>query len=140
MLSITVMAMLIAFVAIVALLNGVIVWPQHVASVENAVTLQAFLGWINAPFAWLMGVPWQDCPRIGQVLGERIVTNEFVGYLNLSSYVKDESKRPRSALGHPGELCAVRLRQFLQHRDSDWGDRRARAKRRADLARLGFSR
>jgi CNT family concentrative nucleoside transporter len=47
------------------------------------VTLQVFLGWVNAPFAWLMGVPAQDCVRVGQILGERIVTNEFIGYLSL---------------------------------------------------------
>jgi CNT family concentrative nucleoside transporter len=49
---------------------------------------------MNAPFAWLIGVPWTDCPFIGQILGERLVLNEFVGYLDLSSYVK----------AHPGTL------------------------------------
>ena len=88
MLSITVMAMLVAFVALVALMNGLVAWPQNVLGVQNTLTIQQMLGWINAPFAWLMGVPWRDCPFIGQVLGERIVTNEFVGYLNLSNYVK----------------------------------------------------
>jgi CNT family concentrative nucleoside transporter len=48
------------------------------------VTLQAILGWINAPFAWLMGVPAQDCAAIGGVLGERIVLSEFIGYLSLN--------------------------------------------------------
>src|SRR3954469_362717 len=88
MLSITVMAMLVAFVALVALMNGLIVWPQHALGLQSPLTLQQMLGWMNAPFAWLMGVPWRDCPFIGQVLGERIVTNEFVGYVNLSNYVK----------------------------------------------------
>jgi CNT family concentrative nucleoside transporter len=49
--------------------------------VKNPVTLQNIFGWVNAPFAFLMGVPWQDCVNIGQILGERIVLNEFVGYL-----------------------------------------------------------
>ena len=44
-------------------------------------TLQTFFGWVNAPFAWLMGVPAQDCLAIGGILGERIVLNEFIGYL-----------------------------------------------------------
>ena len=38
-------------------------------------TLQNILGWVNAPFAWLMGVPTQDCVSIGQILGERVVLN-----------------------------------------------------------------
>ena len=41
-------------------------------------------GWINAPFAWLMGVPSKDCLAVGSILGERIVLNEFIGYLSLS--------------------------------------------------------
>ena len=88
MLSITVMAMLVAFVALVALTNGLVTWPQRAIGMTAPLTIQQMLGWINAPFACLMGVPWADCPFIGQVLGERIVTNEFVGYLNLSNYVK----------------------------------------------------
>ena len=88
MLSINVMAMLIAFVAVVALLNGLFVWPQHGARRRGADHAPAILGWMNAPFAWLMGVPWKDCGVIGQVLGERIVLNEFVGYIDLSDYVK----------------------------------------------------
>src|SRR3954466_7844852 len=57
MLSITVMAMLVAFVALVALMNGLFAWPQTVFGLQNTVTIQQILGWINAPFAWLMGVP-----------------------------------------------------------------------------------
>src|SRR4051794_26395502 len=52
MLSITVMAMLVAFVALVALVNGLVVWPQHAFSLETPLTIQQILGWINAPFAW----------------------------------------------------------------------------------------
>jgi concentrative nucleoside transporter, CNT family len=88
MLSITVMAMLVAFVALVALVNGLVVWPQQKLGVPNPFTIQQVLGWVNAPFAFLMGVPWRDCPFIGQILGERVVLNEFVGYLDLSNYVK----------------------------------------------------
>jgi CNT family concentrative nucleoside transporter len=85
MLAINVMAMLIAFVAVVALLNFLLAWPQARLGVEAPVTLQTLLGWVNAPFAWLMGVPAADCVKIGQVLGERIVLNEFFGYLTLTN-------------------------------------------------------
>ena len=94
MLSINVMAMLIAFVAVVAMANALFVWPQTALGAAHAVTIKEALGWLNAPFAWLMGVPWKDCGFIGQVLGERVVLNEFVGYLDLTGYVHD----------HPGEL------------------------------------
>jgi concentrative nucleoside transporter, CNT family len=84
MLSINVLAMLIAFIALVALVNFLLIWPQQHFGVSTPVTLQAILGWINAPFAWLMGVPAQDCAAVGGVLGERIVLSEFIGYLSLN--------------------------------------------------------
>lgn len=84
-LSLNVLAMLIAFVAVVALANFLITWPQQQMGVASPVTLQKFLGWINAPFAWLIGVPSKDCVTIGQILGERVVLNEFIGYLTLTN-------------------------------------------------------
>ncbi len=51
MLSIVIIGMLIAFVAMVALLNGLLTWPQHAAGLTEPVTLQRALGWINAPVA-----------------------------------------------------------------------------------------
>jgi concentrative nucleoside transporter, CNT family len=89
MLSINVIAMLIAFIALVALVNFLLVWPQHQMGVATPVTLQALLGWLNAPFAWLMGVPAQDCGVIGSVLGERIVLSEFIGYTSLNKVAVD---------------------------------------------------
>src|SRR3954468_12744169 len=84
MLAINVMAMLIAFVAVVALANYLITFPQAHLGVAEPVTLQRIFGWVNAPFAWLMGVPTKDCMAIGGILGERIVLNEFIGYLSLT--------------------------------------------------------
>lgn len=85
MLSINIVAMLIGFVAIVALANNLLAAPQTWLGATEPATLQKIFGWINAPFAWLMGVPAVDCFTIGQVLGERIVLNEFIGYVSLTS-------------------------------------------------------
>jgi CNT family concentrative nucleoside transporter len=89
-LALNVMAMLIAFVAVVSLINHLLALPQTrimawTGREGTPVTLQMIFGWINAPFAWLMGVPGRDCLAVGQVLGERIVTNEFIGYLSLTN-------------------------------------------------------
>ena len=89
MLAINVIAMLIAFIALVALVNFLLIWPQQQLGVSAPVTLQAILGWLNAPFAWLMGVPSQDCATIGGVLGERIVLSEFIGYTSLNKVAVD---------------------------------------------------
>jgi CNT family concentrative nucleoside transporter len=94
MLSLNVLAMLLAFVAVVALINALVAWPQQIFGVASPFTLQQLFGWLNAPTAWLMGVATKDCAFIGQVLGERIVLNEFVGYIDLSNYARL----------HPGDL------------------------------------
>jgi len=66
MLSINIIAMLIAFVAVVALANFLLALPQTLFSVAEPVTFQKIFGWINAPFAWLMGIPARDCLAVGR--------------------------------------------------------------------------
>jgi CNT family concentrative nucleoside transporter len=81
-LMLNVIAMLVSFVALVALLNGgfgaihsYIQWfPEN---------LQTVLGWVFRPVAWLMGVPWRDSGTIGSLLGTRMVLNEFIAYAQL---------------------------------------------------------
>lgn len=92
-LAINVMAMLIAFVAVVALVNFLLGWFQGLLAVGKPITLQTIFGWLNAPFAWLIGVPWDDCEKVGAVLGERIVLNEFMGYLALTKVSGDLDQR-----------------------------------------------
>ena len=75
--------MLIAFLAIIALLNALVGWGCGLAGVDG-ITLQKIFGWILAPLAFMMGVPWKDCTTIGMLLGEKVVINEFVAYLHLS--------------------------------------------------------
>src|SRR5438105_14414070 len=132
------MGMLIAFVAVVALLNGLIVWPQHALGIAAPLTIQQMLGWLNAPFAWLMGVPWRDCLFIGQVLGERIVTNEFVGYVNLSNYV---STNPNALDQRSITLASYALCGFANFSSiaiQIGGIGALAPSRRADLAKLGL--
>ena len=80
-LALNVGAMLITFIALLALLNaimgGIHNWP-HMAWFPES--LQTVFGWIFAPVAWLIGVPWQDAAKIGNLLGTRMVINEFVAF------------------------------------------------------------
>ncbi|MSU20186.1 MAG: Na+ dependent nucleoside transporter domain protein [Pedosphaera sp.] len=84
-LSINVAAMLIAFTAVVAAANWLIGHLVSSVGWQTDKPLQEFLGYLNAPFAWLMGIPAKDCVTIGQILGERIVLNEFFGYITLNA-------------------------------------------------------
>src|SRR5207237_8442517 len=68
-------AMLISVRALVALLNYVLGFAH--------LSMQQIFGWVFAPFAWSMGVPWRDAPVIGNLLGTRMVLNEFVAYSQL---------------------------------------------------------
>jgi CNT family concentrative nucleoside transporter len=92
-----------------------------------------FFGWINAPFAWLMGVPAQDCLTIGGILGERIVLNEFIGYLSLTSpkTVVDE----RSFMLATYALCG--FANFASIAIQVGGIGSLAPERRGDMARLG---
>jgi CNT family concentrative nucleoside transporter len=137
MLSLNVLGMLIAFVAVIALLNGLFLGAQHAVGLPG-VTLQQVMGWLNAPFAWLMGIPAKDCATIGQMLGERIVLNEFVGYLDLSTFVTT----------HPGQLDSrsVTLASYALCGFANFGSIAIQIggigalapARRGDLARIGL--
>jgi CNT family concentrative nucleoside transporter len=82
-LMLNVVAMLIAFVALVALVNGGFGWV-HGYLAWFPESLQVVLGWVGRPVAWLLGVSWQDSGAVGGLLGTRAVLNEFIAYSDLS--------------------------------------------------------
>jgi CNT family concentrative nucleoside transporter len=137
-LAINVIAMLIAFVATVALANFALAWIQHKFGVQNAITLQNVLGWINAPFAWLMGAPWKDCFAFGQILGERIVLNEFISYLDLTNLMKQnpDALNPRTVVLATYALCG--FANFASIAIQIGGIGSLAPNRRGDLAKLGL--
>ena len=81
-LALNVGAMLIVFLALLALLNAMMGWV-HIHISWFPYSLQQVLGWIFAPIAWLIGIPWHDATQIGNLLGLRMVTNEFVAFSQL---------------------------------------------------------
>jgi CNT family concentrative nucleoside transporter len=81
-LMLNVIAMLVSFVALVALLNGGFAAVHRYADWFPA-NLQTVLGWLFRPIAWAMGVPWRDSGTIGSLLGTRMVLNEFIAYAQL---------------------------------------------------------
>ena len=97
-LALNVGGMLLAFTGLVYLLNwmvssGVGEWSglnSWVASITDgrfeAFNFSFLVGVASAPFAWLIGVAWEDCLIVGQLLGERLVLNEFISYLNLAEF------------------------------------------------------
>jgi CNT family concentrative nucleoside transporter len=83
-LALNVGAMLIVFLALLALLNAMMGWV-HIHVGWFPYNLQEVLGWIFSPIAWLIGIPWRDASTIGNLLGTRMVLNEFVAFAQLGT-------------------------------------------------------
>jgi CNT family concentrative nucleoside transporter len=135
-LALNVIAMLIAFIAMISLANYVFTYPQHHLGIANPVTLQTVFGWVNAPFAWLMGVPARDIVAVGQILGERIVLNEFVGYLDLTTNAKQMALDPRSFTIATYALCG--FANFSSIAIQVGGIGSLAPERRSEMAKIGF--
>jgi CNT family concentrative nucleoside transporter len=134
-LSLNVMAMLIAFTALVFLVNaalrGLTGWLG-----TGEITLQDVLGWLFAPLALAMGVPSDDALAVGSLLGERTMLNEFVAYQRMSSELKDHVLHPRSAVIVTYALCG--FANFASIAIQIGGIGSLVPSRRADLARFGL--
>ncbi len=134
-LSINVIAMLIAFIAVVHLANAILAWV--ISPMGWSVTIQEVVGWLNVPFAWLMSVPPEECVRVGSVLGERVVFNEFVAYLDLSNMMAGEGAlSPRTSAIATYALCG--FANFASVAIQIGGISTLVPERRADLAKLGL--
>jgi len=132
-LMLNVIAMLVAFVALVALVNGIFGAIHAVAGWFPA-DLQTVLGWVGSPVAWTLGVSWKDCPAIGSLLGTRAVLNEFIAFSQLGPL--KATLDPRSftiasfALAGFANIGSVGIQIG--------GIGALVPERKADLARLGF--
>ena len=82
-LALNVGAMLLAFLAIIALGNGVLGWATGLFGIEG-ITLERIFGWVFAPVAWLIGVPWADAVHVGSLFGIKMIANEFVAFTSLA--------------------------------------------------------
>src|ERR1700738_1092681 len=125
-LALNVGAMLISFLALIALVNAVL----GVAGLS----LEQIFGWIFAPIAWSMGVPWHDAPRIGNLLGTRMALNELVAYSKLGPM--KPSLDPRSFTIATFALCG--FANFSSIGIQIGGIGALAPDRRHDLARLGL--
>ena len=100
-LLLNVVAMLIAFVALVALVNGLLGAAGDAAGLK--LSLERLLGWVLAPLAWAMGVPWADASTFGELLGKKLVLTELLAYLDLQRVGPSMSER--SAVMATYALC-----------------------------------
>lgn len=134
-LSLNVAAMLIAFIALVALVNGMFAYV-HTYAVWFPASMDVVLGYIFRPIAWLMGVSWKDSLTVGNLLGTRMVINEFVAFAKLGEPGVGSSLDPRSFVITTYALCG--FANFSSIAIQIGGIGSLAPSRRGDLARLGL--
>ncbi len=125
-LALNVAAMLISFMALVALVNAILG--------TVGLSLQQIFGWVFAPVAWSLGVPWRDAATIGNLLGTRMVLNEFIAFSQLGAL--KSSLDPRSFTIATFALCG--FANFSSIGIQLGGIGALAPTRRGDLARLGL--
>ena len=147
-LAINVAAMLIAFLALLSLTNGVlgwlgVQWENWIANPAGWQSgpwrLETILGVVFAPLAWIMGIPTEDCWRAGELLGLKMVANEFVAYQQLSEWQSAAgggAPQPRTVLILTYALAG--FANFSSIGIQIGGISSIAPERRSDLARLGF--
>jgi CNT family concentrative nucleoside transporter len=134
-LTLNIAAMLIAFLALIALVNGILGSIHGVSFLYwFPSSLQQIFGLVFAPIAWLMGVKWNDCASIGNLLGTRLVLNEFIAFLDLGK-IRGQLD-PKSFVIATYALCG--FANFSSIAIQIGGIGALAPERKSDLARLGL--
>lgn len=145
-LAFNVAGMLLAFIALIAMINGILgglgdwigfsSWGAVLAHHGETprLSFELLLGWAFAPFAWLMGVPWAECQSAGALLGQKTVLNEFVAYLNLAK--QQALFTPRTGIILSYALCG--FANFSSIAIQIGGIGGMAPNKKGDLARLGI--
>ena len=132
-LALNVGAMLLAFIALIALLNGLLGFVGGLMTYPN-LSLELVMGYAFSPIAWLLGVPWSESFQVGTLLGKKLVINEFVAYLDLQKQIGTLS--PRSVVISTYALCG--FANFSSIAIQLGGIGTIAPTRRKDLAELGI--
>jgi len=133
-LALNVGAMLIAFLALIAMLNWLLGWGGDVFGLD--LTLQRLFGWILGPIAWLIGVPWVDAMQFGSLIGTKIVANEFVAYTQLAGLIGENALLPKTVVMGTFALCG--FANFSSIAIQIGGIGPLAPMRKAELAQLGL--
>ena len=136
-LAINVGAMLISFIALIYLVDGIFGAAHNWLGYHHIWfpnSLEQILGWLFAPVAWLIGIPWHDCLQIGNLLGLRMVTNELIAFQRLGPM--KEALDPRSFTIATFALCGFANLSSIGIQIGGIGA--LAPSRKADLARLGI--
>ena len=87
-LALNIGGMLLAFIALIALVNGIFSYIGSITGIPD-LSLEMIFGWVFAPLAYIIGVPWNEAMAAGSLIGQKTIFNEFVAFQNLGLYLKD---------------------------------------------------
>lgn len=132
-LALNVGAMLLAFLALIAMLNYIIGWGGGLVGWD--LTIESMLGYALAPLAWLIGVPSQDIVAFGSLVGTKVIANEFVAYLNLAGSITAGALDPKTIVMATFALCGFANLSSIAIQIGGIGP--LAPERTSDLAKLG---
>ncbi len=143
-LALNIAAMLLAFIALIAMVNAPLTWLGEITGIAAAIgkptNLETILGAVLAPVAWVIGVPWQDASTVGSLIGQKVVINEFIAYTELAKITNGQV--PGVALSDEARLIATYalcgFANFSSIAIQIGGIGGLAPERRADLARFGL--
>ncbi|HEY9810970.1 MAG TPA: NupC/NupG family nucleoside CNT transporter [Halomicronema sp.] len=134
-LALNVAAMLIAFLGLLAMLNGFLGWVGSGFGLPQ-LSLEWVLSFVMWPVAWLMGIPLADCGQVGVLLGKKTILNEFIAYLDLKNLMEKKAISERAIIITTYALCGFSNIGSIGIQIGGIGG--IAPLRQADLARLGF--
>jgi CNT family concentrative nucleoside transporter len=139
-LALNVGAMLLAFIALIFMFNwilaGIFTDIFGLTIKGDPITLEILLGYLLSPLAWIIGVPWQDSVTVGSLIGQKIVLNEFIAYLNLSNLIPTGVLSEKAVIISTYALCG--FANFSSIAIQIGGIGGIAPDRRSDLAKFGL--
>jgi len=139
-LALNVAAMLLAFIALIAMFNYILEGIGSLTGINQAIgqplNLNLILGYVLSPLSWIIGVPWQDAIKVGSLIGEKIVINEFIAYLDLGKMIHQGLLSQKAQVISTYALCG--FANFSSIAIQIGGIGGIAPNRRADLAKFGL--
>lgn len=132
-LALNVGAMLLAFLALIAMVNYMLGWAGGFVGVS--LTLEQLLGWGIAPLAWLIGVPMEDIVAFGSLIGTKVIANEFVAYISLAGQISTDALSAKTIIMATFALCGFANLSSIAIQIGGIGP--LAPERTSDLAKLG---
>ena len=139
-LALNVAAMLLAFIALIAMLNYILSGLGHFTGINSVLgkplSLNFLLGYLLSPIAWIIGVPWSDAVTVGSLIGQKVVLNEFIAYVDLGSLIQNGVLSDKARIISTYALCG--FANFSSIAIQIGGIGGIAPNRRHDLARFGL--